>query len=211
MEIFFHKRLPSTQLYLKEALEKGELSPPVMVVADEQGDGIGSRGNRWSGQAGDLFCSFALERSALPEDLPLSSASIYFGFLMKEVLADASPDLWLKWPNDLYVGERKAGGVITHLRGEVFVCGIGVNLRPRNDGYGWIPASPDRENLLDCYISQLKTRQEWKKIFSRYRVEFENSKNYKTHVDGKETPLANAVLNSDGSVSIEGKKVYSLR
>lgn len=211
MEIFYHKRLPSTQLYLKERLEKGELAPPVMVVAREQGDGIGSRGNRWSGQAGDLFCSFALERSAMPADLPLSSASIYFGFLMKELLSEYCPELWLKWPNDLYVEQRKAGGVITHLRGEIFVCGIGVNMTPRNDGYGWIPAGEKVKTLLDRYIVQLNLRQEWKKIFSRYAVEFENSKIYKTHVDGKEAPLKNAVLNSDGSVSIEGKKVYSLR
>ena len=211
MEIFFHKRLPSTQLYLKEMLEKGELEPPVMVVADLQDGGVGSRGNRWIGGSGDLFLSFALAKSALPEDLPTASASIYFGYLMKELLAETCPELWLKWPNDLYVGHKKAGGVITHLCGETFICGIGVNLGPREDGYGWVYPAPERKTLLERYISQLKTRQAWKQIFSRYRVEFDLSRVHKAHLDGEKKALENAVLNSDGSITIDGKKVYSLR
>ena len=130
MEIHWFESLDSTQSYLIDALKAGTFSAPVCVGTDIQTNGRGSRGNSWIGVSGNLFISVAIKREMLPEDLKLESSSIYFAFLMKELIASQGSKLWLKWPNDFYLEEKKIGGVITNLVGETLICGIGINIVP---------------------------------------------------------------------------------
>lgn len=209
LEILFHNTLDSTQLEAKRLLKGGKASP-FCVVADIQTAGVGSRANRWESHHGNLFFSFVIHRNMLPADLVLSSASIYFGFLMKNVLETAGSEVWLKWPNDLYVGGKKVGGIITHVSGENLICGIGVNLVGGGEYIG-LDVKTDKKTLINAYITELKKFPEWKKIFRQFRIEFEQSKRLKTHIDGEEISLENASLECDGSLTINGKRVFSLR
>lgn len=56
---------------------------------------------------GNLFFSFVLKRNDLPSDLQIQSASIYFSYILKEVLALEGSKIWLKWPNDFYIDNKK--------------------------------------------------------------------------------------------------------
>ena len=113
MEVLCFNSLTSTQTYLLEALKNKKLNVPICVMAKEQTAGIGSRDNSWEGGEGNLFFSLAVNLDDLPKDLPLSSASIYFSYIMKELIVQYEIDIWLKWPNDLYQGSDKIGGTIT--------------------------------------------------------------------------------------------------
>ncbi len=203
--------LPSTQKYLLEKIRHTELSAPVAVIAAEQYQGIGSRENSWSGGEGNFFASFAVDLSDLPKDLPLSSASIYFAFIMKQTLEEEGEEVWLKWPNDFYLGEEKVGGVITQKINQTLICGIGVNLKNSSNGfkslYGDILAQP----LLEKYLKKIEKFPAWKQIFSEYQIEFEQSRRFSVHIDNYEKSLQNALLCEDGSLLIEGKRVFSLR
>lgn len=209
LEILFHKTLDSTQLEVKRLVKGGKASP-FCVVADIQTAGMGSRDNRWDSHPGNLFFSFVINKTLLPADLPLSSASIYFGFLMKELLKAEGSGVWLKWPNDLYLGERKIGGVITHVSGDELICGIGLNLVAAGE-YTALEIKTDKKTLIIAYITVLKKFPEWKKIFRQFRIEFEQSKRLKTHANGEEISLRNASLECDGTLTINGKRVFSLR
>jgi BirA family biotin operon repressor/biotin-[acetyl-CoA-carboxylase] ligase len=172
---------------------------------------MGSRTNEWKGGEGNFFASFAVRLASLPDDLPLSSASIYFAFLMKEVLAGLGEEVWLKWPNDLYSGDAKVGGVITQKGKDFLVCGIGVNLKNASNGYASLQSGIPAMRLLEEYLETLETFPDWKQIFSRYRVEFERSRRFSVHIENYQKSLENAQLCSDGSLRIEGKRVFSLR
>lgn len=119
--------LPSTQTYLLEKLKNNELKAPVLIVAKNQSAGIGSRGNIWDGTKSALTFSLALNASDLPNDLPVQANALYLGFLFKEVLKELGSQTWLKWPNDLYLGGQKIGGVLVNIYKGMRVCGIGVN------------------------------------------------------------------------------------
>ncbi len=119
--------LPSTQTYLLEKLKSNELKAPVLVLAKNQSAGIGSRGNIWEGVESALTFSLALNASDLPKDLPMQASALYLGFLFKEVLKELGSQTWLKWPNDLYLGDQKIGGVLVNVYKGMRVCGIGVN------------------------------------------------------------------------------------
>ena len=194
-----------------EKLKSNELNAPVAVIAEEQSAGIGSRDNEWSGGEGNFFASVAVNLKDLPEDLPLSSASIYFSFIMKKVLLELGEDIWIKWPNDFYKNDDKVGGTITQKVKNRLVCGIGINLKKSQNGYSALQSDISLKLLLEKYVESLQKFPKWKQLFSEYEIEFELSRKYSVHIENYQKSLADAQLCEDGSLIIEGKKVYSLR
>ena len=211
MEILYCNSLESTQTYLIEALKSKKLRTPICVVAKEQTAGIGSRDNSWEGGDGNLFFSFAVSLEDLPTDLALSSASIYFSFIMKEVLLKYDKKVWLKWPNDLYQNSYKIGGTITKKVDNILICGMGINLQKNANGFKALNLNVEPIFLLKEYLFRLEEYPTWKQIFSLYEVEFGRSREFFTHIDGELKALKNTILSEDGSLIINNKRVYSIR
>jgi len=211
LEIKLFKTLPSTQIYLVEALQKNTLNAPIAVLALEQNSGVGSRDNEWSGGEGNFFASVAVKLEYLPKDLPLASASIYFSFIMKKLLLDFGENIWLKWPNDFYNNDDKIGGTITKKVGDTLVCGIGINLKKSQNGFIALQSDIKAHFLLENYLLALEKFPKWKQIFSEYEIEFELSRKFSVHIENYQKSLEHASLKPDGSLVIEGKRVYSLR
>ncbi|MDQ1263958.1 MAG: BirA family transcriptional regulator [Campylobacterota bacterium] len=211
MQIDCLKSVDSTQKYLKELLLSKKVTAPYSVVADIQTDGIGSRGNSWQGLSGNLFLSFAIEISSLPKDLKIESASIYFAYLLKETLNEFGSAIWLKWPNDFYLEDKKAGGMITNILDKNLICGVGLNLQTAPDGFAKLDISIERRKLLECYFENIKKSSSWKQVFSKYKLEFYKNQNFFTHNNNLKIPLENVSLQDDGSIVSNGERIYSLR
>jgi len=211
LEILSFDTLPSTQKYLIEKIEQKVLQAPIAIITQQQSSGVGSRDNSWSGGEGNFFASVAVELDMLPEDLSLSSASIYFSFIMKQTLQALGENIWLKWPNDFYINDDKIGGTITQKVKNVLVCGIGINLKNTQNGYRALQCDITPETLLENYLGALEKFPKWKQIFSEYEVEFELSRKFSVHIENYQKSLSDASLCGDGSLIIGGKRVYSLR
>lgn len=211
MTITWLDAVDSTQRYLIDALADETLQPPCAVSAQEQTQGQGSRGNRWVGGRGNLFVSFAVARQALPEDLKLESASIYFAWMMCQTLRESGSQVWLKWPNDLYLDTRKTGGIITHLKKENLICGIGVNRCSAPETGAVLDIEISQEELLANYFHQLEKWPDWKQIFRFYALEFAKSRQYSIHLNHEKMSLNDAVLCDDGAIICRGQRMYSLR
>ncbi len=211
MEIVSFDTLASTQKYLLEQLKKQSVKAPLAVIANEQHSGIGSRDNSWSGGEGNFFASIAVDLEDLPKDLPLESASIYFSFIMKQTLEALGEDVWLKWPNDFYLDDEKIGGTITKKIKNTLVCGMGINLKNSQNGYRALECDISARNLLEKYLEKIEKFPEWKQIFRLYEIEFELSRKFSVHIENDKKSLSDATLCEDGSLIIEGKRVFSLR
>ena len=211
MQIHSLKSVDSTQRYLLDVLKEGTLSSPVCVTTERQESGRGSRGNSWNGLDGNLFFSFAVARDDLPSDLKLESSSIYFTYILKELLAERGSSLWLKWPNDFYLGDKKIGGAITNLYKDVLVCGIGLNTRVSPEGFAKLDIEIENETILKHYFDILKNPPSWKQVFSNYEVEFVKSRSFSTHSGDTRLSLENAILLDDGSIECDGQRIFSLR
>lgn len=211
MQIIYLESVDSTQKYLKELIQDDKISLPCAVVADFQTDGIGSRGNSWNGVKNNLFLSFAIPLNELPKDLKLESASIYFSYILKETLSEFDSALWLKWPNDFYVGDKKIGGMITNLLKDSLVCGVGLNIAEAPSGFGKLDVVLDRDELIERYFSNIKKMNLWKQVFSKYKIEFYKNQNFYTHNKNLIISLGDASLQGDGSIVINGERIYSLR
>ncbi len=211
MQILSLESVDSTQRYLLDALKEGQFSSSVCITAARQESGRGSRGNSWSGLEGNLFFSFSISRHELPADLKLESSSIYFTYILKSLLADLGSSLWLKWPNDFYIGDKKIGGAITNLHKDLLVCGIGLNTKVSPEGFAKLDIEIENETLLKHYFEILKDPPSWKKIFSNYEIEFVKSRSYFTHSGKTKLSLENARLLDDGSIECDGQRIFSLR
>ncbi len=211
MQIIKLENVDSTQTYLKNYIKKNGYQNPLCILAKEQSDGIGSRGNTWLGEKGNLFISFVFAKNCLNEDLPLQSSSIYFAYILADILQKKGSKIWLKWPNDFYVNDKKLGGVLTTLSEDLIYCGIGMNLNFTSNAYGVLDLKINILSLLEEYFKSLESKISWKYIFSKFKLEFYKSKSFKSTIKEEKVSLADSVLAKDGSIIIQGKRVYSLR
>jgi len=211
LTIKYLETVESTQIYLKNLVKKKSISLPYAVCANMQTKGQGSRENKWEGISGNLFLSFALKIETLPKDLKLESASIYFSYILKSTLQEFGSSVWLKWPNDFYVGEKKIGGMITNVVNDVLVCGVGINIVKAPLGYAKLDVSVVLEEMLNIFFKNVEKRASWKQVFSKYKLEFYKSKNFSTHNNSLKYSLQSAILQTDGSITINDERIYSLR
>ena len=125
-------QLDSTNTELMRRARTGQ-ADPVLLVAEQQTAGRGRLGRAWQSSAGDSL-TFSLGLPLAPADW--SGLSLAVGVSVAESL---HPDIVLKWPNDLWLGDRKLGGILieTASFGEgaagarYAVIGVGVNIAPR--------------------------------------------------------------------------------
>jgi len=211
LEIKWFKHLPSTHKYLIEKIKDKTLCPPLAVGVDFQSAGIGSRGSLWEGDEGNLFFSFCVEAKHLPKDLKLESTSIYIAYILKEVLAELGSNTWLKWPNDFYINNKKLGGVITTKIGDTIIGSIGLNIAHAPLEYATLDVQINPKKLVEAFIKKLQKNISWKKVFSKYQIEFKKSHGFTFHLKNRKIALGDAKLLDDGSIEVENKKVYSLR
>ena len=211
MQTLYLNSVDSTQKYLKELVRENRVELPYAVVSDIQTDGIGSRGNSWTGMEGNLFLSFAVSLNELPQDLKLESSSIYFAYLLKETLSELNSKVWLKWPNDFYLQELKIGGMITNITKESLICGVGLNLRTAPENFSKLDIEINKNKLLEKYFKKIEKKISWKQVFSKYKLEFDMSKNFFTHKNELRVSLKSASLQSDGSIISNGERIFSLR
>ena len=211
LKILWLNEVNSTQTYLLERLKSGELQTPIAVVSKKQNRGKGSRNNEWIGLDGNLFLSFAVAKVSLPDDLKLESTSIYLSMLLKELLNQLGSKVWLKWPNDFYLKDKKIGGTITNIYQDSVVCGIGLNIKLAPEDSDKLDIDVVIDIFLHQYFNFLKSSPSWKQIFSKFELEFDKSRKYFAHINGKNISLEAVTLQSDGSVEYNGEKVYSLR
>lgn len=211
MKTLFFKSLPSTQTYLKNLLKEDKNITSIAVVADIQTAGIGSRDNSWNSKEGNLFLSFSMKISELPKDLKIESASIYFSYLLKETLSELGSQVLVKWPNDLYLEDKKIAGMITNIVDDRLVCGVGINLVSSPTGFAHVDIEISKEILMKNYFINIAKKVLWKQVFSKYKLEYSTNKNLYAHVNGVKIHLSDTELQDDGSLKINGERIYSLR
>lgn len=211
MKTLYFKSLPSTQIYLRDLLKDKTQELPLAIVSEIQTAGIGSRDNKWISREGNLFLSFALPIELLPHDLKLESASIYFAHILKETLNEFGSSVFLKWPNDLYINESKIGGMITNVVGDSIVCGVGLNMQKNDTIFASLDIDIEKDKLLNRYFTNIEKRSLWKQVFSKYKLNFQTNQKFFTHINSEKVSLSTAVLEDDGSLNINGERIYSLR
>lgn len=134
--------IDSTNSELMRRARAGRMEP-VLLVAEQQTAGRGRLGRGWRSGAGESL-TFSLGLPLAPAEW--SGLSLAVGVSLAESL---HPRIQLKWPNDLWLADRKLGGILieTASFGEgrevrrYAVIGVGINIAaPQATGLSTAPA-----------------------------------------------------------------------
>lgn len=166
-ELLILDEVDSTNTYAKNHFD--ELPDGSLVVARHQTAGRGRRGRAWLSPPGTNFAGTVLLKR-LEDGF---HAGCLLGVATLSVLREVAPEvpLYLKWPNDIYVEERKLAGLLSESvrfgQGRItgVVSGIGVNLNLPSEALAAIdqPATSllvetKREFNLDFFSKKLAER-----------------------------------------------------
>lgn len=161
--------IDSTNQYLLDRLN--ELQSGDSCVAEYQQAGRGRRGRKWFSPFGaNLYLSMYWRLEQGPA--AAIGLSLVIGIVLAEVLQSLGAEkVRVKWPNDLYLNDRKLAGILVELTGKTgdaaqIVIGAGINLVMRNVqadviNQGWINLqeagiSIDRNVLAVRIIKELR-------------------------------------------------------
>jgi BirA family biotin operon repressor/biotin-[acetyl-CoA-carboxylase] ligase len=216
--------------------EFSNLPDGALVVAREQTQGRGRMGRRWFSPKGNLYASLALKAQTVAGaghvlTLPHLGALAAF-----EVLRECGcGGAWIKWPNDLYVDNKKIGGILGEaiFQGQKLaglVLGIGVNINMQSTELGQIgqPATSlwaekgtqlRVEDFADAFYERfqalycLAQRSGFSKVYPRWRSAAGRLLGQEVEVIGhKEVEGKVADYGEDGSLIVEvegqGRRVF---
>ena len=161
--------IDSTNQYLLDHLTS--LSSGDACIAEYQQAGRGRRGRKWFSPFGaNLYLSMYWRLEQGPA--AAIGLSLVIGIVMAEVLHELGADqVRVKWPNDLYLHDRKLAGILVELTGKTgdaaqIVIGAGINLAMRRVeeevvNQGWINLQEagihiDRNKLAVRLINELR-------------------------------------------------------
>ena len=180
----------STNTLLKELIAKGQ--EPRFIYAGYQTAGRGQTGNSWESEANkNLLCSILL-----PPDKNLHFLNIAVGVALLRVIGE---DFTIKWPNDIYCGDKKVAGILVEnaiVGSEVkySIAGIGLNVNQTE----FVSDAPNpislkqiygtdfdidelMQNLLDAVDTVLKEPEET--IWSAYKAHLYRREGYWPYED----------------------------
>ena len=117
------------------ALELGHAGEPegAVVLAEEQTAGRGRSGRTWhSERAAGIYVTLLLRPKLAPVQAPLLTMMAGLS-AHAAIQAQTGLAVDLKWPNDLLIGGKKAGGILTEMHAEpgqvrFVIVGIGLNV-----------------------------------------------------------------------------------
>lgn len=170
-----HIHLPeteSTNLYAKAIDTMDDLT---LITTDHQTAGRGQRGNSWESEAGrNLLFSLIIKPSTIPAAQQFVISEL-ISVAICDTLSQYTPDIRIKWPNDIYFRDQKLGGILiehdlcgTELSRTIIGIGLNVN-QPHFESDAPNPVSLvqilghelDREELLQAickeFFSLLRT------------------------------------------------------
>ena len=130
-----HRLIDSTNERAKELAIAG--APGGLVVtADEQTAGRGRRGNAWFAPPGSCLLYSRLVRPFAADQAPLLPLAVPLA-VCEAAEAVAPVRCQVKWPNDIWIDERKVSGILVEARPDEgwAVVGVGLNVAITEDEF----------------------------------------------------------------------------
>ncbi len=176
MKILHFDEINSTNVFLYDKISENNDISDMVVVADYQTAGRGMDKNRWESEAGmNLLFSIALNVNFLEAEnqFKISQAvSVAIAETLSQFVDNKQ--LFIKWPNDIYFGDKKLAGMLIQntIEGRmmgVSIIGIGLNVNqmefskdiPNPISLKMISGRDfELDNLLNLLVFNIKTKVE---------------------------------------------------
>lgn len=160
----------NSELLRRMATANRTLPSGMAIISEVQTAGRGRRGRVWQSGLGQSL-TFSLLWRFDTGIAQLAGLSLAVGLAVTRSLAPLGIAATLKWPNDIWINEKKCGGILIETQGEVMgpvcaVIGIGLNVRfadsllasidqPSTDIERHLSAPASRSELLGRVLASL--------------------------------------------------------
>jgi BirA family biotin operon repressor/biotin-[acetyl-CoA-carboxylase] ligase len=131
-EILFLDSIDSTNRRAREEARRGA-PEGTTIIAESQSGGKGRLGRPWNSPAGvNAYFSLVMRPPLSPERVP--PMTLMTGVSCARAIRRLTGlDVRLKWPNDIFIGGKKAGGILAESEGgnsprQFVILGIGINV-----------------------------------------------------------------------------------
>jgi len=134
----YYENTPSTIWVGKELASGGDVEQinGMVIIAEEQTGGIGRLGRSWVSPAGGVWITIVLKPN-IPIDHVFMVTMACSVAIARAIRKEFDLGALIKWPNDIYIGDKKVAGLILELFAEadqIHYCllgiGIDVNITP---------------------------------------------------------------------------------
>lgn len=195
----------STNDYLKDLVQKKQLSDYTVVSAQHQTKGKGQRSKVWISEAGKNLTVSILKLHSGIKSAEQFRISIHAALAIIDVLKQYGiPDLALKWPNDIMSGGGKICGILIEnsLRGQELVHSvIGIGLNVNQENFADLPNAISMKkikgefvdvdelviDLIDSFKKEFKLNEilSWDKLKERYEAKMYQKDNWVSFRDNE--------------------------
>jgi BirA family transcriptional regulator, biotin operon repressor / biotin---[acetyl-CoA-carboxylase] ligase len=130
--------IDSTNLFALERIKEGTANHGDVIIARHQTAGRGQRNNKWLSKKneGVNMSYIVFHENSTSEDLPILNMAV--SLAARKTVADfCNREVFVKWPNDIYVNNKKIGGILIEntwmgMNWKSSVLGIGLNVNTLN-------------------------------------------------------------------------------
>jgi BirA family biotin operon repressor/biotin-[acetyl-CoA-carboxylase] ligase len=176
----YFESIDSTNDYAADLIEKShgrsfKKLDGTLVLAEIQTSGRGRFNHKWLSPQGGLWFSLIIVTDIRPEELP--NLTLITAFSISEALMDIyNINVDIKWPNDLYYGENKFGGILSELKKDgklqAIIIGVGINVNIDGKTLGGL------DNIATSIQKILGREADRELIMAKILDDFERSYNY---------------------------------
>ena len=164
MKQIHFESVDSTNTYLKQNYK--QLENFTFVSADIQTQGRGRNNRKWDSDNNNLLFSLLIKDKNILKKV--NEVSIISAYIIIKVLQEYGiDDLSIKWPNDVYAGNKKICGILLESIStnelECLIVGVGVNVNQSEFDLDYNATSMNIINNTDIDISSLK-----KNVYSKF-------------------------------------------
>ncbi|RCW64934.1 biotin--[acetyl-CoA-carboxylase] ligase [Saliterribacillus persicus] len=170
--IIYRPVLSSTQDMAHELARSG-CEAGTLVIADKQTSGRGRLNREWeSNHSGGIWMSLVLRPEIAPNNAPQLTllSAVAVSNAIEKLLAI---DVQIKWPNDIFLHNKKLAGILTEMQAEVdkinyLVIGIGINVNQQIEVFGeelqskvislkeLLDQEIDRKTFIHCILEEFE-------------------------------------------------------
>lgn len=168
--LIIFEEIESTQKYLKE-LDKEKAPNGMVVIAKNQTAGIGTNGRKWLVEKNkNLTFSLLLKPNCLVKEI--ENLSITIAKTMVDVInKNYGYALNIKYPNDIMIGEKKVGGILTEAvtnneKVKYIIIGVGLNVNQEN-------FPEEIKNIATSLKKEYHKELDIYEILTKFLIEFE--------------------------------------
>ncbi len=213
-KIVYYEVTDSTNIRAKELASEGAPHGTV-IIADEQQAGKGRLNRKWVSPRGDnLMFSVVLRPNGEPDQVFF--LTMLLALSVRKVLKNLlNLTALMKWPNDIYVSGKKAGGILT----EFSVCrnqvdyviigmGLNVNWHPGRDSAILYPCTSLMQETgvrVERSLILIDALLQFEKYYQEGILGYGSAKTFKEEWNACSYVLGKKVVVSNGLEKVVGK------